>query len=728
MAEVITFSRKGAFKVPPERLKFQGLDLVHEVGGIVGGTGSAEKTDYREGRIKVVGYEPLVEIARYDLGNGRFLDAVVDFTGMVKPLGIGALDEKGEPSYEKDLTDKEFPLSLGGISREDYESIKQEVEEALKEGLVENGEGKDPLELVKSLLSDRKKLRMVSPTAFILTKGLSDEEAKEVLKEPTVITKEELLKKGERLTLNGIAVGVDQKGNLVIGFLPERVPLIPTTKLAKELYSRRPEFKFFGYFSKVSLRDFKNDERRDKLIKKFNSFTREIKEKKSQIPPETLKKVKEVLEKIKEVLEEPSEEKVKEVRRLAGSELFRILKEHIKEEGLYTKPLKELVVSSGDKMFLRNNPDNAGMPLIDYRKVDRIGVVSLPRVVRTPEEGWKVKRVPKPLIMGELQEGRLKPIPTKADSLVLSREYRIYKAVKPFYEGKINGKEVSLNQLKSLYGKGFDDFKGLEAIKEELGQYKAAMQLVSFIDYLREKIGDVLFKEGATVEEISKALKEDKVINEFMEGMREYLASRGKYKAVDIREYYEADVEPGKVVSKLASLGVIKRDAKTGEFRVSPEAKKLDKKLREELGLKTSLRNFATLVAMTYNSSKYLKEAQFPPLDKEAEKVLAQIQRAVSFGERGMPLEALPYEYAPNLRTSEEENEELKALKQAWGNYFEAESQEKVAEVESEVEKSEVVEAQEEEENAEVVDAGIQAQEEEPEQTLEEIDDYDLNL
>ncbi len=629
MGKVLALSRKGAYEVPKERF-FNKIDLIHGMEGLVGGMENAQKEDYPSGIVKVVSYFPLVEIARLQMEDGKVFDAVVDFTGNVKPLGIGTVDESGEPEYEKVLKNEEFPVTLGEIDEEDYEEIKSEIAEAVEDELLPaEAKSKPPAEVLKDYLDRPKELKSISLTAYKILKKKGKGGLLQALQPPRKITAKEVLEKGERLTLTGIAVGADEKGNVVVFYVPERVFTVPATKVAKEIHARRPDFRLFSYLSGLSEKALKDEERRKKIIKKVKSMIEEIKKKGEGYDEELIKAVG---EKFKAAAKNPTPESVREVVELARKSVFKVIKNYLREEGVIN-PARDLLASTESKTFLRNNPDAIGLPLIDFRRVSRMGVVSVPRVIDTPKEGFMVRMTPKPVSLFEEKDGKKVVIHSKADSTAIRREYRIYKALKPFYTGKIKeDTPVTMEQLKSLFNEGFENFKGLEALKKELSESRNATQLVRFIDHVKEVIGSVLFEEGATVEDVQKKVQSDEVIRALYEGMEQFLAERQGLKAVRLDRYAEVDGKTA--VTRLFKEGVLYK--KNGEYRVSYRAvSEKSKELEKELGLKVPLRSFAGLAASTLNATERVFSAEFPAL-REAEKVAKHVETAYTFGEKGI--------------------------------------------------------------------------------------------
>ena len=733
MGKVLALSKKGTYEVPKSRF-FNKIDLIHGVEGLLGGMENAEGTPYESGFVKVVAYFPTVELVRIPLAGGKFLDAVVDFTGNVRPVGIGSsLDERGEPVYEVSLEDKEFPVEVGKISQEEYEEIKNEIKEAVEEGdLPKDALSKEPLEVVKELLAEPKKLKITVPTAYALVKKAENPE--EVLVPPEKVTAERVLKEGERFTLNGIAVGADDKGNVVVFYVPERIATVPATKVAKEIHERRPDFKVFSYLAGISESVLKDDEKRERIRKKVKEMLLEAKEKGGY----DKKAIKEFVELWEKAFKEPTEENVKALAERARKEAFKVIRDYLKEEGLIS-PAKSLIAKAGEKMFLRNNPDNAGLPVADFKAVERMGVVAVPRIIENPKEGWQVKFVPKPLsLFGVDEKGNRFVINANPDSYVLSREYKIYKALKPFYTGKMGeDKEVAISQLRKLYGEGFENFKGFDALKKELSEFKNANQLVRFIDYVKEQLDEVLFKKDATVEEIREVLSGDPVIKDFMEGMKKYLADRPYYKAVKLSAYTE--LEGKEAVKQLLKKGIIFK-GKDGSFRMSRKAlSKLDEKerekLEESLKLKTSIRTFAALTVATLNATERAFSADFPAVS-EAEKVAKHVETAYTFGEKGIKVGEF---LIPDL--GGEEKEVAVGIKEetinAWKAVLKGKEGETLAETEKEISEKEVKEAEKQEpaeenrtKEAEPEEPKKQVGEpevEEPEiYELEEIDDDDI--
>ena len=696
MGKVLAMSKTGAYEVPKERF-FNRIDLAHDVGGIVGGTANAEKEPYRAGLVKVVGYEPIVEIYRMPIGENRYLEAVKDFTGSVKPLGISTLDNQGEPIYEENLTGKEFPVVLGGIDKDDYDEIVSELKEEVGEEAVKN-----PMEYLKKVY-DEKGLNGIKPlsiTAYKLLKKMPEGERENFFKPPMEVKAEDVISKGERVTLNGVLVGADEKGNVVVLFTPERTNLVPATRIAKELNTQRKDFKLFGYLANVRYDQFTDPEKKEKLSKRFKAFVDEVKQSgKGKIPVESIRAIKELINKVKDVMENPTEEKVAELNKMARKEAFRVIKEHIQKTGLLRDGMEKLIVKGSDKMFLRNTPDNVGMPLMDYTKVDTVGIVMAPRVINTTDKGWTVKRVPKVLgmtVKGE--DGKSKVKTVKADSATIAKEYRIYKALKPFITGKIGDKNVTISQLRALYGDGFENFKGLDAIKEELSESKSAVQLVGFIDYLKDEIGKVLFKEGVTVDEVKNHVANLEPVKELQEGMLVFLAERPKYKAVNLDDF--AEIDANQAVKELLKRGVLFRN-KDNEYVVSRKglkenAKELEKMFKLKDGV--SLRGYAQLAASTLNFGVALKNAEFPVL-KEAEKVHKHVARALSLGEKEFDK---PY-LIPNLdgkgmSKEIQEDERVKAWKEFLkGSAVESEVEQEVKAAEEEVKQEEIKTTPEEE-------------------------------
>jgi len=640
VGKVLALSRAGIYDVPKEKF-LSGFDLVHDSGGVVGGRSNAEKVSYEGGMVKVIGYEPLVELRRVHLGGGEFLDAVADFTGKVFPLGVGRLDEKGEPIYRENLTGEEFPVSFGGIDSDDYEDIKTEIKEAVEEGeLPEEALSREPLEVIKELAQKEdgeKAVRAVSPTARKLIKriaekeGLSFKEAAEKLSPPLEITEEKVLKEGERITLNGIAVGADEKGNILIFYLPERVPLISTTKIAKDIHSRRADFRFYSFLGSLSENAFKNPERRKKIYQRVKKLLEEIKESRGDIEEDTIRQIVSLFNR---AAKEPTPENVEELISFSRKATFGVIKNFLAEEGIYRNRKEDFLVKGKAGYFLRNNPDNTGNPLEDYSKVAFVGIASAPRIIDTQKEGWQVKMVPK--AVGMLAEnGRI--LDASADGTVLSKEYRIYKALKPFLTGKLGDQPATINQLKALFGEGLDNFKGLEALKKELSEHKTNVQLVRFIDYAREVIGDALFKEGATVQSVVEEVSKNPVFNALAEGMASFLEERSKNRFVPLSKF-TTKVSGSEAVKLLTRERILFRSRETGEIVVNYRAvKEKAGELEEKLGLKVPLKAFARAAASTYNAvEKLRKKGMEFPAEKEAEKVLLHIQTAVSFGERGI--------------------------------------------------------------------------------------------
>jgi hypothetical protein len=194
-----------------------------------------------------------------------------------------------------------------------------------------------------------------------------------------------------------------------------------------------------------------------------------------------------------------------------------------------------------------------------------------------------------------------------------------------------------MNQLKALFGEGLDGFKGLEALKKELSEHKTNVQLVRFIDYAREVIGDALFKEGATVESVVEEVSKNPVFNALAEGMASFLEERQKNRFAPLSRFTDK-VSGSEALKILTREKILYKDRETGEIAVSYRAvKEKAKELEEKLGLKVPLKTFARAAASTYNAVERLRKGKVEfPAEKEAEKVYLHVQTAVSFGERGV--------------------------------------------------------------------------------------------
>ncbi len=533
---IISLSQKGAYEVPPEKLSFA-PDLPYSQGSFRG----EEETRAPFYKVAVQKVLPVVRILRVSLEDGRFIDALDSYPfGEPFLIGIGKLDEKGEPIYESnELLGKpvsEFTLGEGISDSE----IREEVDafflmaadfelKGLQEALAEKGLSidefkKNPREGLKALAEVLTPREFRSYFPRIAVKIIEKTDGKlslnpEKLNPPKTLD----LSKATEIPLNYAVIGQTPYREAVVAYT-ERVKLLSPTLLAKEL-SKDEDYKTLVEMADIRLKDI-----REKSWK-----IRRIQEKADKASPETGKLVAKLLssktpEELAEVLKEAHARRKERVKRILES------------SPLFEKDKLLVKTKDGSGYFLRSIQSAAGITPRNLSSLKGVIYAAVPRPIQV-EGKWRVQRVYKPLTqVFKKENGKYLAVPTSADGVDMVFGYRTFKVLSAMAglskPGK--GQEWSWSQIRALAGEGFENFKGLDALEKEFSQFKGAgKNWGGFIKYVKGVLGEELFTKDEGNEEEKKArvkekLLNDPVVKEFIVSFTDFLENRRKLKPIPL--------------------------------------------------------------------------------------------------------------------------------------------------------------------------------------------------
>lgn len=645
MGKVIVASGKGAYEVPLEKLKTD-IDLPFSPNTLRGS--EPVEVDLSSADLKVTGAVDVVSLYRVPLEGEKFLDVIVAYPGVSYVVGVGIPDKEkeGELSYlpeSDEIVGKPLEeITVGeGVSPDsvvddwkllDSDGILDEMEELEPEEkeFIKAAVGKDSLspeelnrlyEITARVFSGMKqrerRANFPSVYAEVSRKGLDG------VKKPVTLTTEEVLSRGEKFSLNSILVGADREGNVIILYSPERVKLSPSTAVAKALNSRVPEFRALNYATGLRLRLFENRDRIEKVSKKLKELAGFVSN------PE----VKKVLESMASALSQNDRKAFEKALKRAFELKGKVVRKFLEEEPLFNP--KDLLVKLGDKRFLRSTQVAAGIPLMDFGKIESLSLVSIPRPIKVEGE-WRVQKSVKPIgALIRTPEGKLKPVEIKSDAYAMSFDYKIWKVLNALMTGDYHWK-----QIRALLSDGFEGFSGLGMLERDFGRYKgAAATYVDLIKYVRDVLSDVIHKTDEEIKKIgeeearkqvAEILKNDPFINSYYSAFKSFLEQRSRKKVVNLRRILAVEEEPTSVVKQLIGAGIIFK-GKDGYYHYNGEKLEANREFLKTL-FKANPRSAVRYVVNTLNAALYLKELSVPQEAlKDAGILYEEIKNALEF-------------------------------------------------------------------------------------------------
>jgi len=627
MPKVIVASGKGAYEIPIEKLQ-GGIDLPFSPATLRGA--EPKEVEISSDDVRVVGAVDVVSLYRYPLGEDKFLDVIVAYPNEARILGIGVPDPKreGELAYLPETDEivgkpvSEFSIGAGIP----LENVVNDWKIMVEDGTVDELDKLSPedREFIKTAVSkdltpeERKKLYELTNSVF---QSLSKRERRtffpetyaetvkrgiEEVREPKTLTLDEIVKNGQKFSLNSVVVGATKKGDVIVLYSPERVKLASSTAVAKALNSRIPEFRALNYATGIRSSIVFNDERKKKTVKKLLSYAEQVKS------PE----VKEYLTKLAKAVESGRQKLVEKGLRKGFELKAKVIKEFLKGEPLFN--VKDLIVKTGDKRFLRSAQVSVGIPLMDFEKLHGISLVAIPRPIKVEGE-WRIQKSVKPIGALIKEDGKYKTVEIDSDSYAMKFDYPVWKVLNNLIKG-----EYSWKQVRALLSDGFENFKGLGALEREFGQYKGASAIyVDLIKHVKGVLSDLIYK---TDEEISRLGEEnakkqlaekilsDPFLKDYYESFKNFLDERARKKIVKFSKLVKGDYSPKDLINFLIEKGIIYKSNK-GYYFYNPKALKAHKEELKEL-FRIRPETAVLYVKNTLNATLYLRELKVP---KEAE-------------------------------------------------------------------------------------------------------------
>jgi hypothetical protein len=669
---------KGSFEADADKVR-AGADLAYEIGGLRG-----KETEAGESFVFVpVRVIPTAQIYRLRLDDGSFVDALEVFPGRMMPVGRGKeIDEKGEPVYEESYAGKTFDQIIigGGISRKDAAEELAEIlaDEELKadflEALADAGITEEDLQKASEGNFDAVDKVMNAVAENFKPKDVKDffgrKFAKNLIKDDKVVynpartlNEKEFKEKGEKLQLNAVMVGVDDEGNVRVVYAPDRLKINSATALAKAVNSARPEYSAVLFVSGIRENQL-TEKGTEYILNRLEKYRQALEkngtdEEALELVETTIAAVQAGDKKALPILLDKAHEK---------------RKEYLMEQEILKDQL--LVKSRNGGYFLKTNMGGIGYPLMDYTKMSSYFAAEVPRPIKVEGE-WRVQ--PSVKLLGAVdKEGNVREI--KSDAYTMAFDYPIYKVLSKLASGEMKkGEPLTFSQVRALVGDGFDEkFLGLNALEKRFGKFKGAGAVYTeLIRYIRDKIGEVVFKsdeeikkmgEDKAVEKVKEIINSDPFLSEYVKKMDEYLRMRSLFKPVELNVPKEKRKE---LFSELRKAGAVLKGKESGLFYVSrkPEYRKKGVEiLKKELGIKDDREALKTLYGIVKNANFYVltKETQKNLFDEKGA-YAEQLKEAKRLGyliEEAVGIKYHSTEYKPIVQIDEEKPAEPKQEKQ----------------------------------------------------------------